>query len=157
MKQATIDMKKHALLITTDHLSINEGISFSKIYPFFVSKSMRHVALVSLFCYFLSKLLIFIEPMSSTNPLTEQEQEQDLDTVLQEPAKVVLFNDEVHTFEEVIGQIIKATGCDLAKAEALTWEVHNSGKAMVYEGEMTKCVQVSGILEEIELMTQIEV
>jgi len=27
----------------------------------------------------------------------------------------------------------------------------------VYVGEMRKCVEVSGILEEIELMTQIEV
>ena len=91
-----------------------------------------------------------------SNPLVEQDQEQDLAVVIQEPAKVVLFNDEVHTFEEVIGQIIKATGCDLAKAQALTWEVHNSGRAIVYEGEMTKCVRVSAVLEEIDLMTQIE-
>ena len=90
------------------------------------------------------------------DPLIEQEQEQDLAVVIQEPAKVVLFNDEVHTFEEVIGQIIKATGCDLSKAQALTWEVHNNGRAIVYEGEMTKCVRVSAVLEEIDLMTQIE-
>ena len=90
-------------------------------------------------------------------PLHESDQEQDLDVDVQLPARVILFNDEVHTFEEVITQIIKATGCDVAKAEALTWEVHNAGKAVVYEGEMTKCVQVSHVLEEIELMTQIEV
>jgi ATP-dependent Clp protease adaptor protein ClpS len=85
------------------------------------------------------------------------EQEEEIDVSLQEPAKVILFNDEVHTFEEVIGQIIKATGCDEAKAEALTWEVHSRGKAVVFHGEITKCVQVSHVLEEIELMTQIEV
>jgi hypothetical protein len=38
----------------------------------------------------------------------------------------------------------------------LTWEVHHHGKAMVYEGEMTRCVQVSHVLEEIDLLTQIE-
>ena len=92
-----------------------------------------------------------------SNPLTEQEQDQDVLSVIQKPAKVILFNDELHTFDEVIGQIIKATGCDLMRAEALTWEVHKDGKAVVFEGEMTKCVEVSGILEEIELMTQIEV
>jgi ATP-dependent Clp protease adapter protein ClpS len=81
----------------------------------------------------------------------------DTDVQIQTPAKVILFNDEVHTFEEVIGQIIKATGCDLTKAEALTWEVHNSGKAMVYEGEMRNCVRVSAVLEEIDLATRIEV
>jgi ATP-dependent Clp protease adapter protein ClpS len=95
--------------------------------------------------------------MSTINPQIEREEEHDLETIVQEPAKVVLYNDEVHTFEEVIGQIIKATGCDVTKAEALTWEVHNAGKAVVYEGEMTKCVQVSSVLEEIALTTQIEV
>jgi ATP-dependent Clp protease adaptor protein ClpS len=97
------------------------------------------------------------QAMPETRPTYESDQEQDVESLIQPPAKVILFNDEVHTFEEVIGQIIKATGCDTTKAESLTWEVHNAGKAMVYEGEMTKCVQVSGVLEEIELMTQIEV
>jgi ATP-dependent Clp protease adapter protein ClpS len=91
----------------------------------------------------------------TTNPLEEQQQSEDI--ALQPPARVILFNDEVHTFEEVIGQIIKAIRCSRTKAEALTWEVHNSGKAMVFEGEMVRCVEVSGILEEIQLMTQIEV
>ncbi|MBI1802864.1 MAG: ATP-dependent Clp protease adaptor ClpS, partial [Ignavibacteriae bacterium] len=95
--------------------------------------------------------------MTTESPLIEQEEEQDVQTTIQEPVKVILFNDEVHTFEEVIGQIIKATGCDRAKAETLTWEVHNSGKAMVFTGSITRCMEVSHVLEEIELMTQIEV
>lgn len=95
--------------------------------------------------------------MPSDQPTYQPEQEHDVEDLVQEPARVILFNDEVHTFEEVIGQIIKATGCNTTKAEALTWEVHSAGKAMVYQGEMTRCVQVSGVLEEIELMTQIEV
>jgi ATP-dependent Clp protease adaptor protein ClpS len=94
---------------------------------------------------------------AESDPLVGGEEEQALAVSLQEPAKVILFNDEVHTFDEVIGQIIKATGCDSSRAEALAWEVHTSGKAVVFEGEMRKCVEVSGILEEIELLTQIEV
>ena len=85
------------------------------------------------------------------------ESDDDSDVLVQTPAKVILFNDELHTFDEVIGQIIKATGCDLTSAEALTWEVHHSGKAMVFEGEMRNCVRVSAVLEEIDLTTQIEV
>lgn len=89
---------------------------------------------------------------------TTQTDEEVLDEVkIQQPAKAILFNDEVHTFDEVIRQIIKATGCDLPSAEAMTWEVHNSGKCCVYTGELIKCLQVTSILEEIELMTQIEV
>jgi len=94
-------------------------------------------------------------PPTIQKPL--EEQEHDVDVLVQEPAKVILFNDEVHSFDEVIDQIIKAVRCDTTKAEALTWEVHNSGKAVVFEGVMNDCMQVSSILEEIALHTQIEV
>ncbi|MGB2869652.1 MAG: ATP-dependent Clp protease adaptor ClpS [Bacteroidota bacterium] len=87
----------------------------------------------------------------------EAEKKKETDVLVQEPARVILYNDEEHTFDEVIEQIIKAIRCDAAKAEALTWEVHNSGKAMVFEGTMDDCLQVSHILEEIALHTQIEV
>ena len=83
--------------------------------------------------------------------------EKEIDVAIQEPATVILFNDEVHTFEEVIDQLIKALRCDTARAEALTWEVHSSGKAAVYMGEMSECLKVNGVLEEIALHTQIEV
>ena len=90
-----------------------------------------------------------------TKPLEEQE---DIGGVVtEEPAKVILFNDEIHTFDEVILQLMKAIKCTQAKAEAFAWEVHNNGKAMVYTGEMIKCMEVSSVLEEIKLMTQIEV
>ncbi|HEY6952746.1 MAG TPA: ATP-dependent Clp protease adaptor ClpS [Bacteroidota bacterium] len=84
------------------------------------------------------------------------EQNED-DTLTQEPAKVILFNDEIHTFDEVIGQLIKAIHCDSNRAEAIAWEVHSTGKAVVYEGPMPECLKVSHILEEIALHTQIEV
>ena len=89
------------------------------------------------------------------NPL--QQEEKDSDTLIEHPAKVILFNDEIHSFEEVIGQLIKALRCDSSKAEGLTWEVHNSGKAAVFEGPMNECIKVSGVLEEIALHTQIQI
>ncbi|HEX9615038.1 MAG TPA: ATP-dependent Clp protease adaptor ClpS [Bacteroidota bacterium] len=88
-------------------------------------------------------------------PVIEETDETDVKN--QEPAKVILFNDEVHTFDEVIGQLIKATGCSSPRAEALAWEVHTRGKALVFDGPMNNCLQVSSILEEIGLHTTIEV
>ena len=73
-----------------------------------------------------------------------------------QPAKVILFNDNVHTFEEVIGQLVKAIGCSSDRAESFAWEVHTKGKACVYTGEMPECLRVSNVLEEIALHTQIE-
>ena len=83
----------------------------------------------------------------ATNPL--EQPVQDDEVLTQDPARVILFNDEVHTFDEVISQLIKATRCTPEKAEALAWEVHTTGRAMVFAGEMTRCMEVSGILEEI--------
>ena len=93
--------------------------------------------------------------MSSITP--ESDQLDDAEVAIQLPAKVILFNDEVHTFEEVIGQLIKAIRCDSKRAETMAWEVHSTGKCVVFVGEMEQCVVISAILEEIELMTQIEV
>jgi len=91
----------------------------------------------------------------STKPL--EEVEKDIDVLVQEPAKVIMFNDDVHTFDEVIGQLIKALRCTQNKAEALAMEAHSNGKAVVYHGELIRCMEISGVLEEIRLMTQIEV
>jgi ATP-dependent Clp protease adapter protein ClpS len=90
-----------------------------------------------------------------SEPLERPENEEDV--VTEEPAKVILFNDDVHTFDEVIGQLLKALRCTQQKAEALAWEAHAKGRAVVYAGEMIRCVEVSHVLEEIQLMTQIEV
>lgn len=92
---------------------------------------------------------------TAETPVLEEIQDDEVRT--QEPAKVILFNDNIHTFDEVISQLIKATGCSSARAEALAWEVHTQGKAVVYDGPMDRCLKVSGVLEEIGLHTTIEV
>ncbi len=71
------------------------------------------------------------------------------------PYKVILFNDEWHTFDEVIVQLIKAIDCPFETARNFAFEVHVKGKAVVFSGELAKCLKVSSILEEIALHTQI--
>lgn len=72
------------------------------------------------------------------------------------PARVILYNDEVHTFDEVILQLVRATGCTTSQAEGLALEVDQRGLANVFEGEMDRCLRVSSVLEEIALHTSIE-
>ena len=69
--------------------------------------------------------------------------------------RVFLFNDDHHTFDEVIEQLIKAINCSYEKARSFAFEVHVKGKAMVFSGNMQSCLKVSSILEEIALHTQI--
>lgn len=78
------------------------------------------------------------------------------ETLVGLPAKVILYNDEIHTFDEVIHQLIKATGCTPSEAEGIAFEVDTRGLAAVYEGELDRCLHVSSILEEIALHTSIE-
>ena len=90
---------------------------------------------------------------SSTDTLTLVHDE--VDTITELPVKVLLFNDNIHTFDEVIGQVTKATGCGSDHAEKIAWEVHTRGKAIVYDGEISECLRVSSVLEEIALHTQV--
>ena len=69
--------------------------------------------------------------------------------------KVVLYNDEEHSFDEVIFQLIKAVGCAFNEARSFAFEVHVKGKAIVFTGDLPACLRISSILEEIALHTQI--
>lgn len=88
-----------------------------------------------------------------SNPVVEFEQEEATSVGLE--SKVILFNDDWHTFDEVIAQLIKAIQCTYEKARAYAIEVHIKGKSVVYNGALQDCLKVSSILEEIALHTQI--
>ena len=82
----------------------------------------------------------------------EEEEENHLDN----PWSVVLFNDEIHTFDEVINQIVKATGCSTSDAERFAWQVHTEGKSRVFGGDFEPCLKVQGVLKEIGLVTEVQ-
>lgn len=81
--------------------------------------------------------------------------EEDVNSISDIASRVVLFNDDWHTFDEVIAQLIKAINCTFEQARALAFEVHVKGKAIVFSGTMPECLRVSSVLEEIALHTQI--
>lgn len=81
----------------------------------------------------------------------EQEDEQE-----NSPWRVILFDDDVHTFEEVIQQLKKALSCSNEHAQKLTMKVHNEGKAQVFEGSFEECFEINGVLKEIQLITEIK-
>lgn len=71
-------------------------------------------------------------------------------------SKVYLFNCDCHTFEQVIGQLVKAVpGMTRAEAEELAWRVHTQGLAEVYRGGQPECERVAAILAEIGLIVQV--
>lgn len=89
-------------------------------------------------------------------PETEVLEEAEEDDALDTPWRLILYDDDVHTFDEVINQLIKALGCSVQKAEELTIKVHNDGKAVVFEGSFEECLKINSVLQEIQLITEIK-
>ncbi len=93
--------------------------------------------------------------MEQENPQGIVLPEIDEKVSVQTSYHVLLYNDDIHTFDEVIAQLIKAIQCSFEKARDIAFEVHTKGKALVYSGSLTECLKISSILEEIALHTQI--
>jgi ATP-dependent Clp protease adaptor protein ClpS len=80
----------------------------------------------------------------------------DTTNLLGKPYNVVLHNDETHSCEEVIIQLIKATRCSSSDAYRIMMEAHNTGRAIAFSGGLERCELVASVLEEIKLGTSIE-
>lgn len=69
--------------------------------------------------------------------------------------RVILFNCDCHTFDEVERQLMKAIHCSLARARRFSWEVHSKGSAVVYQGHLERCEAVASVLEDIRLLVKV--
>ena len=81
---------------------------------------------------------------------------EDADAAVETPWRVILFDDDVHTFEDVILQLMKAVGCTPEQGYQHALTVHTEGKDCVYQGDFFDCFRVQGVLREIALVTEIE-
>ena len=70
--------------------------------------------------------------------------------------RVLLYNDDFHSMDEVVDQLVKATRCSSAKAEAITMEAHFKGRAVCFRGERPKCQDVCRVLREIRLQCEVD-
>ncbi len=71
------------------------------------------------------------------------------------PWKVILFNCDCHSFDDVERQLMKAIHCSLARARDFAWEVHSQGSAAVYSGARERCEAVAAVLEDIRLVVKV--
>lgn len=82
---------------------------------------------------------------------------EEIESLTDEPnAKVILYNDDYHTFDEVIHQIIKACHYPIEQAEQISIIVHTKGKATVITSSFDRCLDVAAVLQEIQLSVEIE-
>ncbi len=97
-----------------------------------------------------------VKPENEPDTEVLEKEEEEEDEALDKPWRLILYDDDIHTFDEVINQLVKALGCSKAKAEELTFKVHNEGKATVYEGTFEECLKRNSVLQEIQLVTEIK-
>lgn len=86
---------------------------------------------------------------------TQLDQDIEISNILGKPYKVILFNDDTHSMEEVARQIIKAIHCTVEQAINIMMEAHSTGEAVVFTGSKERCELVAEILGEIKLTTDI--
>ena len=97
-----------------------------------------------------------VKPEGDSDAEVLEKEEEEEDEALDNPWKLILYDDDIHTFDEVIHQLVKALGCSRGKAEELTYKVHNEGKATVFEGSFEECLKRNSVLQEIQLITEIK-
>lgn len=103
-------------------------------------------------CAMPSTLSAVVSPYEDEDVLVDD----DIGTRIGEPWKVILYNDDIHTFDEVILQLQKALKCSAQRAEKIAFEAHTRGKAIAFSGEFDECFRVAGVLREIQLIVEIE-
>lgn len=78
------------------------------------------------------------------------------DKKIERPWKVILYDDDVHTFDEVILQVQRATGYSLERATQITLEADRVGRAVCFEGVKESCQKVAAVLRQIRLQVEVD-
>jgi ATP-dependent Clp protease adaptor protein ClpS len=70
--------------------------------------------------------------------------------------RVLLFNDDVHSSQEVAMQLVKALTCTLDVAVEIMLRAHTTGKAVVTIASRREAERVAGVLREIALLVRVD-
>lgn len=83
------------------------------------------------------------------------EEETTADSGHADPWRVILFNCDCHSFDEVEKVVIKAIHCTLSRARQISTEVHAKGSAVVYTGARERCEAVADVIGSIGLVVKV--
>lgn len=97
-----------------------------------------------------SKILPAVLPAPVEAPFVEPEH------FAGEGFRVTLFNDDFHSVDEVVGQILKALNCELDMAVDIMLRAHTRGSATVIIADQATADGVASVLREILLVVSVE-
>ncbi|MCO6501408.1 MAG: ATP-dependent Clp protease adaptor ClpS [Vicingus serpentipes] len=87
---------------------------------------------------------------------TKEAFEIDLEEIISKEHQIVLYNDDVNTFDYVINLLVKVCGHDVIQAEQCAFLVHYKGKCVVKKGAfedlkpMHEALSSKGLTVEVE-------
>jgi ATP-dependent Clp protease adaptor protein ClpS len=91
-----------------------------------------------------------------TSRETEHKESSETEELLDEVAKLIIYNDDHNTFDWVIRCLIKYCGHEPIQAEQCAWIIHNTGKCQVKSGDYDKLKPIKDALCEAGLSAVIE-
>ncbi len=94
--------------------------------------------------------------MRMSAPTIEIEEEVDISELLTDTKKLVIYNDDVNTFDFVIACLMAICKHDSLQAEQLTVFIHYKGRAIVKEGDLEKLEPMCTALADKGLSAVIE-
>lgn len=89
-----------------------------------------------------------------SNPAILPELFQD-DTVLTGRWKVIIYNNDSTSQEDVFEILMRATGCDAQEAEIEIWEAETYGKAPVHFATREECESAAWLISTIGVRTEV--
>ena len=70
--------------------------------------------------------------------------------------RLILWNDEVNSFDHVIYCLMKYLDYSESQSEKIAWKVHNEGKCAILEGSFTEMEVYRKILQQEGLKVSVE-
>jgi ATP-dependent Clp protease adaptor protein ClpS len=92
-----------------------------------------------------------------TNTNTDSRQDVDVLTSYEEPCSLIVWNDEVNTFEWVIETLIEVCGHSQEQAEQCSYIIHFQGKYAVKEGSYDELKPLCDAITERGIGATVEV
>ena len=78
----------------------------------------------------------------------ELEEKVEVNSKLDSGKNLVIYNDDVNTFDHVIDSLVKVCKHEVIQAEKCTWIIHYNGKCAVKEGGMDSLLPMRRALSE---------
>ena len=95
--------------------------------------------------------------MADYSTYTKESVETDVLTDVEEPCRLIMWNDEVNTFEWVIETLIDVCGHTPEQAEQCAWLIHTQGKYAVKNGSYDDLKPMCDIITERGIGATVEV